>query len=70
MTDYSEMTQEEFDKILKDLIEDDICVGELLSIPGVYEILSEHYNNDVLDIWRKQHDNFFSMKKASVKKKE
>jgi hypothetical protein len=25
--------------------------GELLAIPGVYEVLSEHLNNDALELW-------------------
>lgn len=45
------ITTEEFDEILKDILEDDVSVGELLAISGIYEILAEHYNNDVLKLW-------------------
>lgn len=36
----------QFDRILQEIIVED--ASSLLSIPGVYEILSEHYNNEVL----------------------
>ncbi len=46
---YDAMTQEEFDDILQKLVKDK--AAQLLSIPGVYEVVSEYYNNDVLEIW-------------------
>jgi hypothetical protein len=54
--DYSEMTQkmtqEDFDQCLIDAIdENNTQPSELLKVPGVYEILSEHYNNAALTIW-------------------
>ena len=39
--------QEAFDEALAEII-DDSPASHLLSIPGIYEILSEHFNNDVL----------------------
>lgn len=56
MTDYSKMTQEDFDRILITLI-DRSSAGNLLHIPGVYELVAESYNNDVLDYW--EHLNLF-----------
>lgn len=53
MSKYSKMTDEDFDEILKDVLED-VCTGELLSIPGIYEILAEEYNNEVLDRWERR----------------
>lgn len=50
MTKYSNMTDNDFDRILTSLL-DDMKASELLSIGGIYEIVSEEYNNDVLDIW-------------------
>ncbi|MCP4156670.1 MAG: hypothetical protein GY757_53650 [bacterium] len=50
MPDYKDMTQEEFDQILIDLL-DDAPASHLLTIPGIYEILAEHYNNEILDAW-------------------
>lgn len=38
---------EEFDRKLVDILETESVV-HLLSVPGVYEILSEHYNNQVV----------------------
>ena len=41
-------TTEQFDEQLKTLLQD-MTAASLLTIPGIYEILSEEYNNDVLD---------------------
>jgi hypothetical protein len=53
ITDYSKMTNEEFDEILSDLVykylTDDY--HSFMSIPGVYECMSEFFNNEVLDVW-------------------
>lgn len=56
MGDYSKMTTEDFDRLLQQLINADLdrCTdraASLLAIPGIYEILAEHYNNDVLEAW-------------------
>ena len=39
--------QDAFDEKLAEII-DEQPASNLLSLPGVYEILSEHFNNDVL----------------------
>ena len=44
-----EMTDEEHDSILETLVMEE--GKNILSIPGVYVELSEHFNNDILDIW-------------------
>lgn len=49
MTEYNQMTQEEFVEILGEIVTS--SSASLLSIPGIYEILSEEYNNAVLKIW-------------------
>lgn len=46
--DYSNLGHEEFVEILTDLLEDETA-SSLLTIPGVFEILAEHFNNDVLE---------------------
>lgn len=51
---YDKMTQEEFDDILSDLV-NQAGSDVLMSIPGIYEIVSEHFNNDVLDAWEEKH---------------
>lgn len=51
---YKDMTQDEFDTILFDLLRH--CSGEeLLHIEGIYEILAEEFNNDVLQIWEEEY---------------
>lgn len=49
--DYDRMTEDEFQAILKDLVTETMTVGELLGVPGVYEVLKEALNNEVLDKW-------------------
>ncbi len=55
MTNYSKMTQEEFDDILVELLETD-GIRHILTIDGIYEILSENYNNDVLDVYERRYE--------------
>lgn len=45
--DYGNMTQYEFDTILAEIIKEN--AWDILYLPNVYEILSEHFNNEVLD---------------------
>jgi hypothetical protein len=45
------MTQDEFDTVLSEIM-DEAPASHLLSIPGVYEAVSEEFNNVVLDKWR------------------
>jgi chromosomal replication initiation ATPase DnaA len=53
---YDKMTQQEFDDILADIMDEEIA-SNLLTIPGIYEIVAEYYNNDVLDKWEEEHGN-------------
>jgi len=55
MEDYSKMTDEDFDRLLVEHVSG-CCAGTLLQIPGIYAILSEHFNNDVLDAWTKEKE--------------
>jgi hypothetical protein len=49
---YAGLDSETFDRILRETVNDNNpSACDVLQIPGVYEILSEHYNNDVLDRW-------------------
>ena len=50
MGKYDAMTDEDFDRLLLVAMKDD-GMGNVLTIPGVYECVSEHYNNEVLDKW-------------------
>lgn len=48
------ITSEEFDNALMEVIDKDKpTASQLLSISGIYEILSEYYNDEVLD-WIKR----------------
>ena len=46
------MTTRDFDRLLAGIIDNDVSF--LLSNPGVYQILSEYYNHDVLAAWETQ----------------
>lgn len=46
-----DLTDNDYDLILAELIKEE-C-NTLLTIPSVYEVLSEHYHNDILTIWEK-----------------
>jgi hypothetical protein len=43
------ITTKDFDRLLANLADNDIFF--LLSIPGVYQILSEYYNDEVFAAW-------------------
>lgn len=49
-TDYSTMTQDDFAEHLHKVVSR-MSTAELLAVPGVFEVLSEEMNNDVLDSW-------------------
>jgi len=44
------ISQGEFDAILMDKLEN-VPVREILCYPGIYEILSEEFNNEVMEAW-------------------
>tara|TARA_B100002049_G_scaffold165549_1_gene124255 strand:+ start:16559 stop:17143 length:585 start_codon:yes stop_codon:yes gene_type:complete len=52
--DYSALTSEKFDVILKKIIEE-TSNDTLLGIGDVYTIVREELNNKVLDVWAKEH---------------
>lgn len=47
------ITQEEFDSALFELVNASTA-EQLFTIPGVYEIVAEEMNNDVIDLVRKK----------------
>jgi hypothetical protein len=49
------ISQEKFDELLAEILDEDKA-SNLLSIPGVYEVLSEHFNNDVLKKWNDEQE--------------
>lgn len=50
MPKYDKISTEDFDRILAEIMNEDNA-SSLLTIPGVYEIVSEHFNNEVLEKW-------------------
>jgi len=56
MSDYSKMTQHDFDRILETILSE-MKASELLSIPGVYEEVSEVFNNEVLIRWEEENES-------------
>ena len=50
------MDQENFDRLLLDVIEE-AAAGEILAVPGVAELLSEHFNNEIIDMWDREKEN-------------
>lgn len=53
--DASDVTQEEFDKALEIFL-DEATGAELLAIPGLYEVVSEHFNNEAIDLAREEKE--------------
>ena len=47
--DYSKITQEQFDDTLSAIM-DQHTGAALLAITGAYEVFSEHFNNEVLEV--------------------
>lgn len=55
--DYSQITYEEFDTLLENIV-DMLSASQLLSLPGAYEVLSDALHNDILDLWaERQHES-------------
>jgi hypothetical protein len=53
---YADLTSDTFDRLLREVINDDNASScDVLSIEGVYEILSEHYNKEVLERYEQEH---------------
>lgn len=55
---YSELTDEDFDRILGEVVKEN--AGSLLTIPEAYNVLSEHFNNEVLERWENEHPGLSS----------
>lgn len=46
----TDITKQEFDTILVRILEK-TTAADLIFVPGIYEILAEYYNNEVLRIY-------------------
>ena len=55
LSEESEMTHDDFVDILVNILEED-GIRHILTIPGVYEILSEEYHDDILETWERNED--------------
>ena len=53
--DYSWVTNEMFEQKLEEILKT-YNGAQLLTIPGVYELLSEHFNNEVLSALQSERE--------------
>ena len=56
MGDYDWVTQEMFNNKLAEIL-DQTDGDALLMIPGLYEVVSEHFNNDVIEALEEERDD-------------
>ena len=56
MPDYSQMTQEEFDSILEEIV-DKMSTAEIIMVSGIYELMAEELNNEVLNTWVNRNES-------------
>jgi len=52
MGTYDKMTNDDFLRILSDIVKEE--GAELLTVPGVYDVVAEWFNNEVLDRWEQE----------------
>lgn len=57
MSRYSWVTNEMFDNKLEEIVADEGGI-RVLHIPGVYEIVKEHFNNEVLEALESDREGF------------
>jgi hypothetical protein len=55
MTDYSKMTDEDFDLLLEKRVSQ-MSAGEILSYGEVNMILREELNNEILEMWEREQE--------------
>jgi len=55
MVDFSKMTDGDFDRVLANIVNKEPAAN-LLTIPGVYDAVSEEFNNAVLAEWEKEQN--------------
>jgi len=54
MGKYDNMIHEDEERIIADIIQEE---GQnLLTIPGIWEVVREHFNNEMLDRWEKEQE--------------
>jgi len=56
VADYSKMTDQDFDKILEELV-GEMSAAQILAYGDVNMVLREELNNEVLSLWEKRNPN-------------
>ena len=56
MTDYSTMTQSDFDNILSEILDELTATDLLIQVPAIYSDLVEEFNNEILDRWAAEQE--------------
>lgn len=56
---YSKMTKDDFDRILYIRLKEE-TIQSIVNIPGVYQIVSKHFNNDILEMW--EYEQYIKVK--------
>ena len=51
---YDDLSTDDFDRLLEEII--DVEGPVILAVPCVYELLAEHYNNEVLSAWEVEQE--------------
>lgn len=54
MTRPIDIPHDDWVRILTEIMDDS---EDLLAIPGVYELVSEHYNNDIIACWQREQES-------------
>ena len=63
---YAKMTQDDFSNIPEKIVSN-LTTDEIMAIPGFYEVASEYFNNEVLELW--EEEAIKAAKKRIQKKK-
>ncbi len=55
MGKYAKMSQEDFNEYLAKILQDHTDEELVSMVPGIHELVSEHFNSQVLDLWLKDN---------------
>ena len=53
---YAAMTDADFDRIMIDLVNKEPASNLIQFVPGVYELVAEHFNNEILTVWETEQE--------------
>lgn len=56
MDNHKKITDREFDDILSEILSG-MTADELLDLEGIYEIVADYYNDEIINVWEKQHED-------------